>query len=90
MRRVWDRLPLVMAAFGAGMMVAAFMSGCAHLAAARERQLACNEACARVGVARGVNVSSAWDGGGADCACRFDDDTTALTCRRPMLGGGCP
>lgn len=66
-------------------------AGCAPgFSMTRERQLACNEACARAAGELGLNATSAWSDGDADCACTFDDGTTALTCRRPMLGGGCP
>lgn len=70
---------------------ALLLAGCGHaFTLERARQLGCNEACARVAGDRGLNATSAYVDGESSCACEFDDGSTTLTCRRPMIGGGCP
>ena len=74
-----------------GLTIALLLNGCSHtFNLERARQLGCNEACERAAVDRGLNANIAYVDGESSCACEFDDGSSALTCRRPMLGGGCP
>lgn len=73
------------------LLVLLLVAGCGHgFTMERARQDGCNEACTRAAADREINLSSASVSGENECACAFDDGSTELTCRRPMLGGGCP
>ncbi len=74
-----------------GLVLLFLLIGCGHeFNLERSRQLGCNEACERAAVDRGLNANVAYVDGDNNCACEFDDGSSTLTCRRPIIGGGCP